>query len=342
MIDIMNTDEARHWLHLFCEGLTTTDVIAERFGVEVSEVFEMWAAVQHDNNEAARNCGELLVGRPDDGKGDEEGGDAADASTSSEASTIRVEKPVWDSERPRSDDVGYVEPLGEGSGQHDDEVEHVGAGTSDAGACEENNEMDIEGTGEESRGACSSKNDGADKSEVNAKGDRGCLVHEGQQSEEVNTEELPTAGLASRPGAGSDERDTEGGEGGCEGDCEQRGEEDALDPLTGIPLRWAQFWRGVNADRSLGVGIPDPNEGHSMPISDGCDTMPGNHVEPTQADDADEMVGEAAGVGHGAASSAAGVSGTLGTEEPTSSTTELSRGVGSRQTDLKAWLKGPP
>ena len=86
MIDIMNTDEVRHWLHLFCEGLTTTDVIAERFGVEVSEVFEMWAAVQHDTNEAARNCGELLVGRLDDGKGEEGGEGAADVSISSEAS----------------------------------------------------------------------------------------------------------------------------------------------------------------------------------------------------------------------------------------------------------------
>ena len=62
----------------------------------------------------------------------------------------------------------------------------------------------------------------------------------------------------------------------------------------------------------------------------------------SQADDADEMAGEAAGVDLGAASSAAGASGPSGTEEPTSSTTELDRGVGSRQTNLKGWLKGAP
>ena len=41
MIDIMSAKEVRHWLHLFSEGLTTKDVITERLGVEVSEVFEM-------------------------------------------------------------------------------------------------------------------------------------------------------------------------------------------------------------------------------------------------------------------------------------------------------------
>ena len=306
MIDIMNTGEVRHWLHLFCAGLTTTDVIAERFGVEVSEVFEMWAAIQHDNDEAARNCGEPLVSRLDEG-GREEGGEgAADVSTSSEASTIRLERPGADSGRLRSADVAYVEPLGEGSGQREDEVEHVGAVTSDAGAYEENNEMDVEAIGETNREA--SENDGRDAAEAEAKHDGECQLHEGQQNEEVTMGELPTAGLASRPGAGMEEGRDEGNEGDHERGDEQRGAEDELDPLTGIPLRWAQYWRATN----------------------------------TQEDDADEVMGEAAGVDPGAASSTVGALRPSGTEEPTASTTESDRGVGPRQTNLKGWLPGAP
>ena len=70
-------------------------------------------------------------------------------------------------------------------------------------------------------------------------------------------------------------------------DCEIRDEENELDPLTGIPLRWARFWRDANANQSIGVGIPEPHERSSASISDGYDTMPGNYVRPTQNDDAE-------------------------------------------------------
>ena len=77
-------------------------------------------------------------------------------------------------------------------------------------------------------------------------------------------EELPTAGLASRLEVTSTEMGVDSGG----GDCALRGEEDELDPATGIPLRWAEFWRQANADRSIGVGVPDPHERHSAPVSD--------------------------------------------------------------------------
>ena len=110
LIDVMNTKEARRWLHLFTKGLITKDVVTERLGVEISEVFEMWVAVQQDNEAAARNCGELVVGRPSDGN--EAGREAAGASASSEVSTVDFDKPTLlleDVERTRVERAGALE-----------------------------------------------------------------------------------------------------------------------------------------------------------------------------------------------------------------------------------------
>ena len=129
---------------------------------------------------------------------------------------------------------------------------------------------------------------------------------------------VPTTGLASRP---------EGNATGESGQGELRTEDDELDPHTGIPRRWAEFWRATNADLSLGVGFPGPHDSASTSLSDGLHTMPGNVIGPTQ----DDMEGEDE---HADAVAAA-----PGTEVHTTSSTEVTEGSSARQTDLRSWLK---
>ena len=320
ILDIMSTREARHWLKLFAEGLTTTEVIATRFGARISEVFEMWVAVQNDAGEAALNCGDKVVSRTADGE--EDGNDA----TSSEASTIAVEGPAVTSPLGRPMPVSYVTPTGEAAaGSDSGECPRGGADLRgmDCGGVSENvdadsaqrSEMDVDGNleGEELLAR-----EGARESERRGDGARMNDSTKGVlEVAEGNTESLPTAGPASRPGGGAGE----------EGDGVLRAEEDELDPFTGIPRRWAEFWRQTNADLSLGVGFPGPDDSVGTSISDGLHTMPGNVVGPTQADDVEEVAG----------GSVAAVA--SGTETRTTSSTEVSEESGVRQTDLRSWLK---
>ena len=348
MIDIMNTKEARHWLHLFSEELVTKEVVIERLGLEVSEVFEMWVAVQQDNNEAARNCGELVVGRPRDGDGNDQ--EVAGTSTSSEASTVAFDKtvpPLEEMDRRGEEHQGKV---GDG-------VENAGAAEAgNAGEEEEGQQMDVdvelEVGMETERG-----NDGEETREI-AENAGAVAAEQADEAESLGTnqvEGLPTAGLASR----MEETATESGEESGGGHGALRGDDDELDPETGIPLRWAQFWRGVNANRSIGVGIPDPHERNSASMSDGFDTMPGNYVPPTQADEGEGLgegeiasgglslptssgstgAGAAAAADDDSAVVAPGAPGEMETEHHAASTTELHRRVISRQTDLTGWLK---
>ena len=78
--DFMLTLEGRHWLWQFQHGLVTQDTIAERFGVQIGEAFQLWVAMQADVETEAKNAGDTLL--------------EADAASSSTSSTVEVEKPA--------------------------------------------------------------------------------------------------------------------------------------------------------------------------------------------------------------------------------------------------------
>ena len=97
--------------------------------------------------------------------------------------------------------------------------------------------------------------------------------------------------------------------------------EDTMDPLTGIPSKWAEFWRATNNNASIGVGLPDPvppvHHAADSTLSDGFGTLPGNGAETADA--------ESVAVAAAAASPS---------ENRAASSTD-----GKRQLDLKGWLK---
>ena len=89
------------------------------------------------------------------------------------------------------------------------------------------------------------------------------------------------------------------------GEANDTGEaEDTVDPLTGIPSRWAELWRATKRNASIGAGLPDP----VRPPSGVGDTL--SDVAPAAA---------------AVASS---------TENQTTTSTD-----GKRQLNLKAWLE---
>ena len=124
--------------------------------------------------------------------------------------------------------------------------------------------------------------------------------------------------------------DGEGVEGGEVRGGEERVAEDEIDPHTGIPKRWSQFWPTVNANQSFGVGLRSAMEsaGDSV-ISDGLNTLLGNFVESTQMDD-----GVALDEGGEALAPVAGGSST----ESHTTAAETARD-NSKQTNLRSWLK---
>ena len=97
--------------------------------------------------------------------------------------------------------------------------------------------------------------------------------------------------------------------------------EDTVDPLTGIPSKWAAFWRATNQNASIGVGLPDPvRPAHLVAegsLSDGYGTLPGNDAESADVE---------------AASAVAAAEST--SEQRATSSTD-----GKKQLDLKGWLK---
>ena len=98
--------------------------------------------------------------------------------------------------------------------------------------------------------------------------------------------------------------------------------EDTIDPLTGIPSRWAAFWRATNQNASIGAGLPDPAgppPGAEGSLSDGFCTLPGNDVELAEGETAlVTMAADAAST----------------SENQASSSTD-----GKKQSNLKGWLK---
>ena len=199
MIDIMSTKEARHWLHLFSEGLTTKGVIIERLGVEVSEVFEMWVAVQQDNNDAARNCGELVVARADEDNG--EGQEAPGTSTGSEVSTVDFDKPALPlvehtaSEKTISREQG--EAAGEVNGAEEAEGVSRMAEAAAGGGNEESQAMDVEMESVDNVHG----NEGQAANDMVESVDACVAKGKAEESTEQSgngTGSLPTAGLASR------------------------------------------------------------------------------------------------------------------------------------------------
>ncbi|CAE7691445.1 unnamed protein product, partial [Symbiodinium pilosum] len=55
-VAFMKTQEARHWVYRFMEGLATDAMIQNRFGAEVAEIFHMWVAVRDNVDMEVRNC----------------------------------------------------------------------------------------------------------------------------------------------------------------------------------------------------------------------------------------------------------------------------------------------
>ena len=192
------------------------------------------------NNDAARNCGDLVVARPDDDNG--EGREAPGTSAGSDVSTVDFEKPALPLAEQTKDEKIMSREQGEATGEVDGTEEGVLREAANDGRNEEDHDMDVEMEGvDNSHGNEGQTMNDQDKG-VDACADRG-EADEGTGQSENNTGSLPTAGLASRVENGAMAE--------SEGDRELRGEEDELDPLTGIPLRWARFWKNANANQSI-------------------------------------------------------------------------------------------
>ena len=51
----MASVEGRRWLWQFSTGVTSLDVILERFGQDIAEAFQLWVAMQEDTDQLVRN-----------------------------------------------------------------------------------------------------------------------------------------------------------------------------------------------------------------------------------------------------------------------------------------------
>ena len=151
------------------------------------------------------------------------------------------------------------------------------------------------------------------------------LRHEGCDEGDGELEganEIEEERAATMSMAGEEEVTVHGGAGHDAALAVSHGEvEDMMDPLTGIPSKWAEFWRATNRNASIGAGLPEPvpplHHAADSTLSDGLGTLPGNGVET-----ADEELAEEAA----AAASTSENSATSSTD-------------GKRQLDLKGWLK---
>ena len=284
----MATREARYWLHQFMEGMATEDMISNRFGMAVLETFQMWIAIRDDVDMQVRNCGDTVRGIADAAYEEGEEG--------SEATTVAVgrDEEAADTMLARK---GYIEPTGENAGARDSEHE-------------ESQEREADEVAAVAPGVISEDREGQVGVTAEA------LVATGAEG---------VAGMDEMVGHGvPDDRESEHvTDEAVEGHGEAREEDDQIDPLTGIPAKWAAFWRATNANASIGAGLPGPSElARGGSLSDGLDTLPGNTLASSaQQENIEEMQTSAAAA-------------TSSSDPHTTSSSD-----GKRQTDLKDWLK---
>ena len=80
--DFLSSMEGRHWLWRFTQQLATSEEVQERFGMDVAEAFQLWAAMQADLEAEVKNVADRLLDN--------------DEASASEESTIAVEVPGED------------------------------------------------------------------------------------------------------------------------------------------------------------------------------------------------------------------------------------------------------
>ena len=347
MIAFMKTKEARHWLHLFVEGAVTESMVANRFGHGVVEVFGMWTTIRDDVDRAVLNTGDD-ASRP------------AGEGAASEATTVAAEHEIDEVVSLSAGAVGHidaeergameeeegndgedeemdVEPEGENGAQNAHaECERDGVLVAHAEG-ENDGRVDEIGDAEEANrdagqesGLGDNRNSGnAAEGELALEGHRGGHVSRApeQEGENIHAYNGSSSAAADREvkedNAG---KNTECGE--KPSSSHERAEEDAIDPHTGIPARWSEFWRAVNADRSLAVGLETGPVADTL-LSDGMDTLPGNFVESAQTEENQDAAVEGAVAADGGAS---------GSEPGTTTSSEIPLSAGQKQTNLKSWL----
>ena len=125
----METKEARYWLQQFVDGMVSEEMIGNRFGTEVLELFQMWLAIQEDMDVQVRNCADAAKHVADTALEDEGEGSNATTVAAGDGHCAGA------SDRP-----GYVEPAKEhvagmdSSSSHDEqgEDETRGEGSSES------------------------------------------------------------------------------------------------------------------------------------------------------------------------------------------------------------------
>ena len=228
VVDFMTTVEGRHWLWQFSVGAVSEDMIVARFGVEIAEAFQLWVALQADEDRTIRNVGDIPM--------HEHTGTAS----SSNASTVEVGNMPGDVVV----EDGSMGGTGDGGGADDQDAdEHALTQLDGADTC-----LAHPGAG---LGQATTLEGMATGAEVGSRTD-----------DAVGTTAVGDSGTADERKEGCDEDDRERPEphpAGHDGEVRRAGNELAPhgDAVTegGMTLeRVLQVW---NEDRSVGVGLED-------------------------------------------------------------------------------------
>ena len=91
--DFMASVEGRHWLWQYSMGVTSLDVILERFGQDIAEAFQLWVAMQEDTDKLVRNAANGVAWNS-----------AGDRASSTGSFTMAVERPEQAAEDGGSQD----------------------------------------------------------------------------------------------------------------------------------------------------------------------------------------------------------------------------------------------
>ena len=361
--DFMDSITGRDWLWQFSSGAVALSVVETRFGRDIAEAFELWAAMQADTDFMVRNVADHLMETAEEVEGE------------SDSATVEVERPSKTNNSQEGECAARIEVTEDQEGAEEkdtssspqeesekdgmtDEVRDghwaVGAELEDGDREEVHATMYDslpEGHDQELRDGLGAAllpegHDQELREELRAAVPPGALLPEGHDQElrgEPDAAILPGASLVGEGGENQNEMDNahDGTQmaGAAAGQAENGADADAVagemeeDMAAGLlPYAVPAAWRRVlNAwdDPAVGAGLGDVSEpGQESVLSNGDFEHPAapGHGQTELENQNDYAAGAAAST-------------SSPTRRSRTTTERVAQESGPKQTDLKGWLK---